>query len=162
MTVLHPHRGFYTTRRGGGEVNNDSLVVKISGKMKSFVFTGDIEGEAEDDLVHLGPALKSAVLKVPHHGSRSALHEGFLRALSPEAAVISAGRSNIYGFPHREVLDALAGAEVYRTDRDGAVLIGEGAGERLLVKTWKDCQLTEAHGLAQEALNLERLLCVWP
>ena len=161
VMVLHPHKGFYTTQRRGGELNNDSLVVKVSGREKSFLFTGDIENEAQDDLLHLGTALRSTVLKLPHHGSRSALHKGFLKAVSPEAAVVSAGRSNIYGFPHPEVLGVLATARVYRTDVDGAVVMRESSDGSLTVRTWREFQLVEAGTLSQEVRNLGRLFLAW-
>ena len=87
----------------------------------SFLYAGDIETEAEDDILYLGRWLKSNVLKVPHHGGKTSAHELFLRAVSPDVAVISAGRDNSFGHPHQETLDALQGVRIYRRpDIDGA------------------------------------------
>ncbi|MDP1758977.1 MAG: ComEC/Rec2 family competence protein, partial [Thermodesulfovibrionales bacterium] len=69
MYVFHPYREFYTMNGDSDNGGNDSsLVLKIEGRNKSFLFTGDIEEEAEEDIIHLGKWLKSDVVKVPHHG----------------------------------------------------------------------------------------------
>ncbi len=70
---------------------------------------------------------KKVVLKVGHHGSRTATSEAFVEMIRPSYAVISCGRGNTYGHPHREVLDILeaAGVVIHRTDREGAVVIGK-------------------------------------
>jgi competence protein ComEC len=158
--VLHPYDGFYTMKSKGGE-NNDSLVIKIQGVNKSFLFTGDIEEEAQEDLSHLGDYLKSNVLKVPHHGSRTSHSETFLDVVSPDIAVISVGRKNIYGHPHVEVLDMLRNLKVFRTDRDGAVGIRELADGRIAVKTWNKFRLAEAANIGDEFLNFKKLFSVW-
>ena len=141
ITVLHPYKGFYCANaknsEENSEENNDSLVLKLKGTSASFLFTGDIEKEGEEDAAHTGPSLKSTVLKVAHHGSRSSSSEVFIDAVSPEVAVISAGRKNRFGHPHEETLARLAGCRVFRTDRDGAVGIREGGGGSVLVKTWE-------------------------
>ena len=138
--VLHPYKEFYIIEDNKyDEANNSSLVLKIEGKSKSFLFTGDVEEEAEENIAHLGKWLKSDVIKVPHHGGKTSASEWFFNTVSPNIAVISAGRDNAFGHPHQETLDILANAKVYRTGRDGAVKITEKDGQ-LEIKTFKDFQ----------------------
>jgi len=120
-----------------------------------------VEKEGEEDTAHTGPALKSTVLKVAHHGSRTSSSEVFVNAVSPEIAVISCGRKNRFGFPSDETLSMLDRCRVFRTDRDGAVGIREGDGSRMEVKTWKDFQITEVTGIRDEWMNIKRLFWVW-
>ena len=79
--------------------------------------------------------LKADVLKISHHGSSTASTEEFLRTIQPEYAVISVGKSNEYGHPHKNVLDRLAttGAKILRTDQLGTIIIG-GDGESITVQ----------------------------
>lgn len=157
LTVLHAYEGFYTAGGESAGTNNDSLVLKVQGRRSAFLFTGDIEQEGGEDLLNLGRHLRSAVLKVPHHGSRFSAGADFFDAVAPDIAVISVGRGNRYGHPHRETLGMLGAARVFRTDRDGAVGIREGEDGRLEVRTWRDCLMREA----EEWRNLGRLFRVW-
>lgn len=159
--VLHPYEGFYTTGRRGDEGNNASLVLKIESGGRSFLFPGDIEAEAEEDLVHLGDALKSTLLKVPHHGSASSLTPELFAKVSPDIAVISLGRRNVFGFPHRDTLDTLGSVRTFLTDRDGAIRVMVSSDGKLDVKTWRESQLVEATGLADELMNLEKVCAAW-
>jgi len=159
--VFHPYLEFYTMY--GNEnvaADNDSLVLKIEGKNKSFLFTGDIEEEAEEDVLLLGKWLKSNVIKVPHHGSKTSAYEPFLEAASPQIAVISVGRDNPFGHPHEETLDALNGIKIFRTDLDGAIKIEE-LEKGLKIKTYKDFQFEKARSLTEETKNLKRLFEKW-
>lgn len=102
--------------------NSMSLVVKVSYLSKSFLFCGDIQNEAEQDLVlKYGEQLDCDVLKVAHHGSSSSTSQEFVNVVTPEYAVISVG-NNSYGHPKLEVIERLqlAGASVYST-KDGSV-----------------------------------------
>jgi competence protein ComEC len=161
MYVFHPYPGFYTMY-GSDNVaaNNDSVVLKIKGRNKSFLFTGDIEEEAEEDIVHLGRWLKSDVIKIPHQGSRTSAYKPFLKVISPQVAVISAGRDNPFGHPHPETLDALYGVEIFRTDLDGAIKIKESE-KGLKIKTYKDFQFKRARSLKDEIKNVKRLFETW-
>ena len=105
--------------------NNRSVVFRLSYGGVSFLFTGDIEAEAEKALVASGRNLKATVLKVPHHGSSTSSTTTFLEKVQPDVAVISAGYMNGFGFPHNTVLKRLygLGIKVFRTDRDGAITI---------------------------------------
>jgi competence protein ComEC len=161
ITVLHPYEGFYSMHSDAADENNGSLVLKISTRKNSFLFTADIEEEAEDDIYHLGEYLKSDVMKIPHHGGRTSAHDDFYEEVSPDIAVISVGRKNIYGHPHDETLQMLSRAKIFRTDIDGAVGIRELSDGRLEVKTWKDLQFTEAKTVRDELMNFKKLFLVW-
>ncbi len=117
--------------------NNNSLVLKVSFGQRSFLFPGDIEAEAEKELaVMVGSALKSDVLLVPHHGSKSSSTPEFLRYVDPSMAVVSAGWKNIFRFPHKKILERYEamGCETFCTGHDGAVSITTD-GKQLRVRT---------------------------
>ncbi|MDP2277402.1 MAG: hypothetical protein Q8K51_04175, partial [Nitrospirota bacterium] len=159
--VLHPYKEFYTMNgdSDNGD-NNSSLVLKVEGSKKAFLFTGDIKEEAQDDIIHLGKWLKSDVVKVPHHGGRTSAYKPFYDVASPEIAVISAGRDNAFGHPHHETLEMLEDAKIYRTDMNGAVKIIEKDGS-LEVKTHRDYRFSKTKNLAGEIKNIKRLFRVW-
>jgi competence protein ComEC len=161
ISVLHPYPEFYSS--GGREydaANNDSLVFRIENGGRSFLFTGDVEKEAEEDILHLGKWLKSDVLKTPHHGGKTSADEPFFRAVSPDVAVISVGRDNSFGHPHQETLDALEGAAIYRTDIDGAIKI-EAAEKGLEIKTYRDFTMEKAGSFFDEIRNFRKLCETW-
>lgn len=159
--VFHPYAEFYTLYGDeNAEADNDSLVFKIEGKYQSILFTGDIEEEAEDDILHLGQLLKSNVLKIPHHGSKTSAHFPFFKAVSPQIAVISAGHENPFGHPHQETIDALHGIDILQTDIEGAVKISESING-LNINTYRDFQFQRAASLKDEVRNLKRLLETW-
>jgi competence protein ComEC len=111
--------------------NNASVVLLVTVRGVRILLTGDVEPEAQVALARAWPGLRVDVLKIPHHGSRFQ-DLAFLRDLGARVAVASAGADNDYGHPSPETLDPLAaaGAEVFRTDRDGtvAVVAGDGLG----------------------------------
>ncbi len=118
---------------GFDTVNDSSLVLRVSYRGDSSLFTGDIEWPAETELVFGDAArlLDADVLKVPHHGSDTSSSEIFLEAVTPDIAVISVGANNGYGHPDAAVLARLAGCTVYRTDRQGDIVLdSDGAGFR--------------------------------
>ncbi len=121
----------------GSDSNNNGVVLRLVYDEVSFLLTADIEAEVEERLVREGYALESTVLKVSHHGSRSSTTPQFLAAVSPRAAVVSAGADNPYGHPHPEVmgrLKATLGEEmVYLTAEQGDIeFITDG--KRLWIK----------------------------
>jgi len=105
--------------------NNASIVIRLTYGSVSFMFTGDAEDAEEEAILASGADLRSAILKVGHHGSRSSTSEPFLAAVDPQIGMISASADNRYGHPHQEVLDQLeqAGVQIYRTDQNGTITI---------------------------------------
>ena len=104
--------------------NDHSQVIKISDSFRSFLFTGDIERDAEAMLAETSHArLRSAVLKIAHHGSRTSSSVPFLRCVSPGLAVFSYGRGNRFNFPHREVVENVKrlGIPFLSTARSGGI-----------------------------------------
>ncbi len=121
-------------RAGRGE---ESTVVLVEYGRHRFLVTGDLGGREERMLAGRVPG-GGGVLKVSHHGSKTATTPELLAAFRPDYAVISAGRANRFGHPHPEALERLAarGVRVYRTDRDGAVVF-RSDGEALTVETFR-------------------------
>ncbi len=113
------------------------MVCRLTYGSVSVLFMGDAERPTESRLLaRRRAALRAAVLKVAHHGSRSATGPELLAAVAPTVAIVSAGAGNGYGHPHPATLRRLerAGARVYRTDRDGTVeLTVDGA--RIAIRT---------------------------
>ena len=105
-------------------VNDNSLVVALAYRGRTVVFAGDVEAEGEDALVAAGIG-RADVVKVPHHGSPTSSTAGFVAATHPGLAVISCGPANAFGFPAPGVVERwrAAGADVARTDRDGAITV---------------------------------------
>lgn len=106
-------------------VNDDSLVMRLTYGDTSFLFTGDMTAKAEKEIIEDGENVKCDVLKVGHHGSCGSSCYQFLYEAEPKIAVISCGRDNDYGHPHEETLGRLkdAGVTVYRTDELGSIVI---------------------------------------
>jgi competence protein ComEC len=106
------------------ELNNNSLVLKISYKGKSLLFPGDLGRLGEEAVIsNAGPLLKSDILLTPHHGSRYSGSKRFLQMVGPNICVISSGSGNYFGFPHLETLKRLKriGCRTIRIDQVGAV-----------------------------------------
>ena len=106
-------------------MNNNSYVMKFTYGETTFLFVGDAETEYEKEMLAKGEDLDVDVLKVGHHGSRDASGDDFLKAATPEYAVIQVGRDNDYGHPHSQTLKRLkkAGAQVYRNDELGDIVV---------------------------------------
>jgi competence protein ComEC len=105
--------------------NDDSLVLELRWRDVSIVLTGDAGKAVEHDIAAAFPPARLRVVKIPHHGSLTSSAPEFVAALHPQIAIVSNGRTNHFGHPVPEVLDRyrIAGAEVYRTDQDGAVTV---------------------------------------
>ncbi len=133
LEVLHPPA---QTKNPASVSNEDSLVFRLHEKKGLVLLTGDIGEKSEQDLVNLGFDLPAVVLKSPHHGSRTSSSELFLEAVKPKIIIISAGRGNLYGVPHPEIVERYRklGAKIYRTDRDGAIEL-TFKSSRILIRT---------------------------
>lgn len=113
------------TDKNYGDNNNDySIAIRLTFGATSFLFTGDAEKEAEQDMMNSGLTLESDVYKVAHHGANWSNTEVFLAAVNPTYAVISCGEGNSYGHPRAEVLNNLRnmGVNVFRTDEQGSIV----------------------------------------
>lgn len=111
------------TGEGEGSGNENSAIVRVRCGGHSLLFTGDAPAGTEQAAA--GKAVRSDVLKIAHHGSKTSSDEGFLAAVDPRLAVISVGRRNRFGHPHPETLDRLEGFRipVARTDQAGAIKV---------------------------------------
>jgi competence protein ComEC len=109
----------------GSNDNNYSAVVKITYGNTKFLFTGDAEKLSEKEIISTKSDLTCDVLKVGHHGSSSSTSKEFLEKVNPKIAVISCGKGNDYGHPHKETLASLKNinAKIYRTDLDGSIIL---------------------------------------
>lgn len=118
VTILGPLRDY-------GNNNENSIVLRIDYGETSFLFTGDMGREAEDELVDSGAELSATALKVGHHGSAGSSGYVFLREVMPQYGVISVGAGNDYGHPTDAALSRLRDADVtlYRTDLQGTVTV---------------------------------------
>lgn len=109
------------------DLNKTSIILKMTYKETSYLFTGDATSETEKEI--LNKDIKSTVLKVAHHGSQYSSTAKFLNEVKPKYAIIEVGKDNDYGHPKKVVLQKLEkiGAEIYRTDQDGTIhLISDG------------------------------------
>ena len=120
LTVLGPVNEY-------SDLNDSSLVLRADYGTTSFLFTGDAEEGAEEDMLafHSPQAFAADVLKVGHHGSSTSTSPAWLDAVSPSFAIISCGEDNTYGHPHAETLTALSehGISVLRTDILGSIIL---------------------------------------
>lgn len=116
---------------GEDNLNEASIVARLTYGDISFLFTGDAEVPSEKQMLDAGYQLKSTVLKAGHHGSVTSTGDDFLDAVSPEMAVIMCAEGNSYGHPHKETLVKLenAGIEVYRTDMHGTIIVETNGAE---------------------------------
>lgn len=118
------------------DLNDDSIVLKLTYNNISFLFTGDATQNVEKELVNKD--IQSTVLKVGHHGSKYSNSAAFLNKVKPQFAVISCGINNEYYHPHKVVLDKLEklNTKIYRTDLDGTI-VAITDGENIEFKTIK-------------------------
>ena len=132
MEVLNPPLKLF--QGTSHDVDNNGVVLRLSSSEVSFLFTADIRQEAEFELIGQRANLRSTILKVAHHGSKTSTSSRFLAVVDPEIAVISVGADNPFGHPSTEVVERLDEVKVYRTDENGTVEFITG-GEKLWVKS---------------------------
>lgn len=118
VEIVHPDQPAYEN------INNNSIVCRVTWRNSSILFTGDAEVEARAALLpRFRAQVRAQVLKVCHHGSYNGTDREWLEAVAPKFALISCGRGNHYGHPHDPVIRLLhsAGIVTYRTDLQGCV-----------------------------------------
>lgn len=151
VTVLGPVQSY-------AETNDTSIILRVDYGESSFLFTGDMEVAAENDMLDFWDRTGNAslldvdVLKVGHHGSDTSTGYRFLNAVMPEYAVISVGEDNSYGHPNEEPLSRLkdAGVTQFRTDRLGTVVAATDGKE--ITFTWQISASAPAYGESVEAV----------
>ena len=118
LEILAPNNSEYK------DLNNYSIVTKLTYGNNRFLFTGDAEKESENEMLSKGYDLSCDILKLGHHGSSTSTTNKFLTAASPAVAIVSCGKDNDYGHPHKEIMNKLNNNHitVYRTDSDGTIL----------------------------------------
>lgn len=139
FTCLHPQAGYPAVNK-----NEYSLCIYADFNDFSVLLTGDVEGEGEralTDALRKNGIMEATVLKAAHHGSGNSTAEELLDQISPRVAVISCGKNNRYGHPHKEVLERLeaAGCTVVQTAGQGAVTV-RSVGGRIEVRRWTSNQ----------------------
>lgn len=128
-------------------LNDFSVGALFSYKNVSFLFCGDMQGNAERDLLNSKQNIKADVFKLSHHGSRTSNCKKFLQAVSPTYCVAEVGKNNIHRHPHTKVLnilDSLGIKNIYRTDIDGNIIFYTD-GEKIYVQTQKKRKPTKTH-----------------
>ncbi len=149
ITVLGPVRSY-------AETNDTSIVLKVTFGKTSFLFTGDMEIAAENDLMdHWGHTdiLRADVLKVGHHGSDTSTGYRFVYQVAPAYAVISVGTDNTYGHPNDAPLSRLedAGATIFRTDQLGTV-IADSDGD-MVSFLWENQSAVPGNALPEDTVT---------
>jgi competence protein ComEC len=138
IQVLAPSSASYTN------LNDYSVVLRVEYGNTVFLFTGDADSKSENEQLASGLPLKADVLKVGHHGSRTSSAQKYLNAVTPTYAVISCGKDNSYGHPHREAMQRLNGidVEIYRTDENGTVIFMSD-GENITISVEREAEIYE-------------------
>lgn len=133
--------------RSLGDLNENSVVLKVTYGAVSFLFMGDAGVAAEGDILQSSHNLDSDILKVGHHGSSSASGIDFLQRVSPEVSVIEVGAGNDYGHPSQRTLSnlQLVGSKIYRTDLNGNIVVTTD-GQRYTVTVQKPAAETPGTG----------------
>ena len=149
VTVLGPVKSY-------AETNDTSIVLRVEYGETSFLFTGDMETPAENDMLdYWGGRISwdTDVLKVGHHGSNTSTGYRFLNEVNPDYAVISVGKDNSYGHPHEEPLSRLnqAGVTILRTDELGTIVARTDGSEVTL--TWENQSANPENAEPAEAMH---------
>ncbi len=168
IDLLHPSASFVgdDAAPSGHALNNGAIVLRLRYGVHQFLFTADIEKEAERALLReQSGRLSATVIKVPHHGSRTSSSPEFLAAVHPGYAVISVGAHNPYRHPSPQVVEAYEaqGVELLRTDHDGQVVFISD-GSTLVRLTAREVELQPVNwtgGVRAEWANYRRLWRRW-
>ncbi len=119
VNVVHPPKNWQYS----DNPNNNSLVIRVAYNKVSFLITGDVEDDAEYEIVKSKLNISATILKVPHHGSDTSSADSFINAVNPEVAVISVGKNNKFGHPSPATIARYKerNIKVYRTDLYGDI-----------------------------------------
>ena len=150
VQVLNPGNTYFTD-----DVNQNSIVLKVTDGKVTFLLMGDAGLEAESAIMRAGYNVDADVLKVGHHGSRTSSGASFINAVSPAVSVIEVGAGNDYGHPHQETLDRLQKvSKVYRTDLDGTTTITtDGSAYSVSTKKFEPVQGAKSTSSGSEAYS---------
>lgn len=123
LEFLYPNQAIFGKK--AVNLNNTSIINKLTYKHNKFLFTGDAEIELENILLNNNFDLKADVLKIGHHGSDTSSSEKFLKAVDPKFGIIEVGKNNKFNHPSLRVLKRLERMNIktYRTDMDGTIRI---------------------------------------
>jgi competence protein ComEC len=104
-------------------INDGSVIARLVYGSTSVMLQGDAPRKIEEYLVNQGEDVKAQILKVGHHGSKTSSSDKYVTAVDPDLAVISLGKNNRYGFPHKETVDTFAkeSVPILRTDLEGQI-----------------------------------------
>lgn len=133
LSCLHPVKGW-----DDEDVNSGSIVFALLYEEFTMLFTGDLPGEQEALFMKEVPSPVS-ILKTAHHGSKNSTTDLFLKIVHPQKAILSAGKNNLYGHPHKETIKRLQknGADIYGTLWGGAIHI-ESNGQKYQINYFKN------------------------
>jgi len=123
LEVLHPLTSLENSLVDSATANNSSIVLMLNHFGDKILFTGDISSKQELSILKDNQDVSADILKVSHHGSKSATSDYFLQSVSPALAVISVGENNYYGHPAPETLNKLKDIKVARTDKNGDICL---------------------------------------
>ncbi len=106
------------------DMNNYSIACKLRYGNTSYIFMGDAEALSEGEILAKQLDINADVLKLGHHGSHSSTSQAFLDKVNPRYAIVSCGKNNDYGHPHKETIDKLnkKGIDILRTDVSGTIV----------------------------------------
>jgi len=129
-TILAPNSTSYE------DINNTSIVIRLTFGSNSFMFDGDSEDVSENEMLAKGFNISADLLKVGHHGSNSSTTQNFLNKVNPQYAVISVGKDNTYGHPTQGTMSKLKAMNisVYRTDENGTI-VATSDGKKITFNT---------------------------
>lgn len=121
-------------------LNNNAMVMKLRFKEFSMLFTGDIEEIAEKKMLSIygeksNSVLKADVLKVAHHGSKTSTIQEFFEKVNPKICLIGVGENNMFGHPANEVVERFSGRKIYRTDKNGEIILETNGNGGIRIKT---------------------------
>jgi len=123
FNIIYPITNIYQQKIDN--VNNSSIVSRLTCNHSSFLFMGDAENEVESEILSAGINIKSDVIKIGHHGSVTASNQKFLEAVNPKIAIIMVGENNDFNHPSLRIIKRLEklNIKMFRTDQDGTIKI---------------------------------------